>query len=339
MKNLKLVLAAAAVIFLLSACQKTSIPKPEEDGPPLLPPTTDQAVVGEAIKLGVGETTILADGATVMLKEINDSRCKPGVQCIWAGELSPLFVLNTGDKTAEVRLGTVRAKSASSNGYTLNLVGATETVAEFTVSNGADVGESCVAAKGAWSTEWDECTGVDKTWCEANGGRFEDCGSACRHDPKAEFCTMQCVIFCDFGPKEEVKLENLDQPLVGGDRDAHGCIGSAGYSWCEAKAKCLRIWEEACWPEVTDAIKQAFADKYKKPLDQIRVTVGQADDTHSKGGIGFSMNGEFGEGGNFLAVKADGKWKIVFDGNGAVACSTLEPYKFPASMIDGFCTK
>ena len=34
--------------------------------------------------------------------------------------------------------------------------------------------------------------------------------------------------------------------LVGGDRDAHGCIGSAGYSWCAAKQKCLRVWEEAC---------------------------------------------------------------------------------------------
>lgn len=35
-------------------------------------------------------------------------------------------------------------------------------------------------------------------------------------------------------------------PLLGGDRDAHGCIGSAGYSWCEAKQKCLRPWEEKC---------------------------------------------------------------------------------------------
>lgn len=31
---------------------------------------------------------------------------------------------------------------------------------------------------------------------------------------------------------------------VGGDRDAHGCIGSAGYVWSEAKQKCLRLWEE-----------------------------------------------------------------------------------------------
>ncbi len=35
-------------------------------------------------------------------------------------------------------------------------------------------------------------------------------------------------------------------PLLGGDRDAHGCIPSAGYQWCEAKQKCLRIWEEPC---------------------------------------------------------------------------------------------
>lgn len=34
--------------------------------------------------------------------------------------------------------------------------------------------------------------------------------------------------------------------LVGNDRDTHGCIGSAGYSWCEVKQKCLRVWEEKC---------------------------------------------------------------------------------------------
>jgi len=34
--------------------------------------------------------------------------------------------------------------------------------------------------------------------------------------------------------------------LVGNDRDAHGCIPSAGYSWCDAKQKCIRPWEENC---------------------------------------------------------------------------------------------
>ena len=34
--------------------------------------------------------------------------------------------------------------------------------------------------------------------------------------------------------------------MPGSDRDEHGCIGSAGYSWCEVKQKCIRPWEEAC---------------------------------------------------------------------------------------------
>jgi len=36
------------------------------------------------------------------------------------------------------------------------------------------------------------------------------------------------------------------EPLVGGDKDEHGCIPSAGYTWCEALEKCLRTWEEEC---------------------------------------------------------------------------------------------
>jgi hypothetical protein len=31
--------------------------------------------------------------------------------------------------------------------------------------------------------------------------------------------------------------------MVGGDRDIHGCIGSAGYSWSVPLEKCIRSWE------------------------------------------------------------------------------------------------
>lgn len=37
-----------------------------------------------------------------------------------------------------------------------------------------------------------------------------------------------------------------DTPVVGGDTDEHGCKASAGYTWCEAKQKCVRSWEEPC---------------------------------------------------------------------------------------------
>lgn len=35
------------------------------------------------------------------------------------------------------------------------------------------------------------------------------------------------------------------QPRVGADRDAHGCIGSAGYQWCQRSQRCERPWELA----------------------------------------------------------------------------------------------
>ena len=33
---------------------------------------------------------------------------------------------------------------------------------------------------------------------------------------------------------------------IGGEKDSHGCLGPAGYSWCEGKNKCLRVFEEFC---------------------------------------------------------------------------------------------
>jgi len=36
------------------------------------------------------------------------------------------------------------------------------------------------------------------------------------------------------------------EQIIGGQRDAYGCLTPAGYSWCEAKQKCLRVWEEPC---------------------------------------------------------------------------------------------
>lgn len=38
-----------------------------------------------------------------------------------------------------------------------------------------------------------------------------------------------------------------DEPIVGGDADAHGCIGSAGYVWNAAQESCMRPWENGLW--------------------------------------------------------------------------------------------
>jgi len=40
--------------------------------------------------------------------------------------------------------------------------------------------------------------------------------------------------------------ERIQQNLIGGDKDEYGCLIAAGYTWCQAKQKCLRTWEEKC---------------------------------------------------------------------------------------------
>jgi hypothetical protein len=56
----------------------------------------------------------------------------------------------------------------------------------------------CESFNGNWLEESKECTGINKTQCEELDGYFNECASACRNDPDAEICTMQCVIVCQF---------------------------------------------------------------------------------------------------------------------------------------------
>lgn len=75
-------------------------------------------------------------------------------------------------------------------------------------------------------------------------------------------------------PDAEISSEETggDQDMVGNDRDEHGCIGSAGYSWCEAKQKCLRPWEEECEEGLVYANKKyGFQITFEKGWEDYRV--------------------------------------------------------------------
>ncbi|MFC1710163.1 hypothetical protein ACFL0F_00690 [Patescibacteria group bacterium] len=47
-------------------------------------------------------------------------------------------------------------------------------------------------------------------------------------------------------PDSGVIVPSSNEKLIGGDKDDNGCLVAAGYSWCEEKQKCLRVWEEGC---------------------------------------------------------------------------------------------
>lgn len=137
---------------------------------------------------------------------------------------------------------------------------------------------------------------------------------------------------------EELSDEIFDEPILGGDADEYGCIGSAGYSWCEPKSKCLRIWEETCYTSIEQEVQYILAKKYSQPVEEVKVTISKQTGDFASGSVLFGQGGP-GEGGMFLAVKIDNIWQVVFDGNGSVDCEKMrQEYKFPDEiLIPNFC--
>lgn len=104
--------------------------------------------------------------------------------------------------------------------------------------------------------------------CIQTGGKHV--GELCKCPDGLNFDTMKgCVIphgticlqvvgkLCDANGNEKsysngceqtdlIKMGYNECALPGSDKDEHGCIPSAGYSWCEVKQKCIRSWEETC---------------------------------------------------------------------------------------------
>ena len=125
---------------------------------------------------------------------------------------------------------------------------------------------------------------------------------------------------------------------VGADQDAHGCIGSAGYTWCEPKNKCLRVWEEACFANVSQEVQSLLAKKYNKSPDEVKITISKQDGNYVSGSVLFGTSGP-GEEGVFLARNVGNIWEVVFDGNGSIDCNKMrQEFGFPDTILKpNFC--
>lgn len=62
----------------------------------------------------------------------------------------------------------------------------------------AKIQSACEDNNGTWLSDSNECEGLSKDLCDQLGGTFNECASACRNNPKAQMCTMQCVLVCQF---------------------------------------------------------------------------------------------------------------------------------------------
>lgn len=74
-------------------------------------------------------------------------------------------------------------------------------------------------------------------------------------------CTGALLASCGSGHgKQAEATENAaDSVMVGNDKDEHGCIASAGYTWSEVQKDCIRLWEKGVrMTSVDDAEKSLF---------------------------------------------------------------------------------
>lgn len=138
------------------------------------------------------------------------------------------------------------------------------------------------------------------------------------------------------GGTEPALYAGENVPMVGADRDEHGCIGSAGYSWCEARQKCTRPWEEECFASSEEGVRYALAAKYGKPLADVIVRIDREYQGYARGSVKFGAGAP--EGGMFLAAKQGNRWILAYDGNGGVDCGKIkQDFAFPDEVLKGFC--
>ncbi|MGW8390733.1 hypothetical protein [Pseudoduganella sp. HUAS MS19] len=110
---------AGLVLAIAAACGSTR--STAEDAASRPAPRTSASYV-----LAQGEVVRLAPNVTLKLERVNDSRCKQGAVCVWAGYISYSFVLadqrgNTAFVLADAMPGA--SKSVTRNGLTFTLLG------------------------------------------------------------------------------------------------------------------------------------------------------------------------------------------------------------------------
>jgi hypothetical protein len=76
----------------------------------------------------------------------------------------------------------------------------------------------------------------------------------------------------------------LFSPIIGGGRDAYGCLGSGGYRWCQKERKCVRSWELSKKRGIAQGRVAAYCGRARPPS---RPVGGDTDVHGCKGSAGY----------------------------------------------------
>jgi len=94
--------------------------------------------------------------------------------------------------------------------------------------------EWCELFAGTWLSEYKECEGISERDCLSRGGYFNECASACRHNPGAEVCTMQCIPVCEYATlnlNSDLIQVKFPRPNLVVESDKLQILGRARGTW------------------------------------------------------------------------------------------------------------
>jgi hypothetical protein len=167
------------------------------------------------ITVSLGQSATLDDITVTFEKIISDSRCPKDSNCIWEGELRTLLTLRSGNEStsteailgapafvfAGTRISVIsvspEADGSSADPSIYSIVVRIEKPESKNIDM-VEAARKCKGRGGVWNQEYHECAGVSEIACTAIQGTWNECASACRHQPEAQMCTMQCELICEF---------------------------------------------------------------------------------------------------------------------------------------------
>lgn len=82
-----------------------------------------------------------------------------------------------------------------------------------------------------------------------------------------------------------------------------------------------------------DMIKESLAKKHDLSTENMEVNITERIDNYASGHVQFDVNQPAGAS-VWYGVKENDSWTIAFDSNGFPLCSEIEPYDFPAELLE-----
>lgn len=92
----------------------------------------------------------------------------------------------------------------------------------------------------------------------------------------AVVCTAFMLASCNNATPKKAEKPVDTPPMVGSDKDAHGCIGSAGYTWSALRNECIRLFESGIRLDPQAAIADKTVSTFvvfKSPSEDVKAEV------------------------------------------------------------------